>query len=63
MPVIDLNKIRTENHWTNRIKDKARNIGRTVTKKVKEGIDFVKRKSTNCCDFSCGWRNASWNSP
>lgn len=42
MPVIDLNKIKTENHWTNKIKDKARNLGRTVKEKAKEGMDFVK---------------------
>ena len=42
MPVIDLNKIKTENHWTNRVKDGFRKFKRTVTDKTKEGIEFIK---------------------
>lgn len=42
MPVIDLNKIRTENHWTNRLKDKAKEIGKKVVKKTGEAVEFVK---------------------
>ena len=42
MPVIDLKKIRTENHWTNKIKDGVKNFGKTVTKKTKEAVEFVK---------------------
>lgn len=42
MPIIDLRKIRTENHWTNKIKDGARNFGRKVANKTKEAVEFVR---------------------
>lgn len=42
MPVIDLKKIRTENHWTNRVKNGVKKVTRTVVDKTKEGIEFVK---------------------
>lgn len=42
MPVIDLKKIKTENHWTNRLKDGIKNFGRKVSNKAKETMDFVK---------------------
>lgn len=42
MPYIDLKKIRTENHWTNRLKDRFRDFGRKSVRKLKECVDFVK---------------------
>lgn len=42
MPVIDLKKIKTENHWTNRLKDKVKTIGRKMADKAKDTVDFVK---------------------
>lgn len=42
MPYIDLKKVRTENHWTNRLKDGLRDFGRASVCKVKECVDFVK---------------------
>ena len=42
MPVIDLRKIRTENHWTNRLKDKVKNVGRIVVEKGGEAVEFIK---------------------
>lgn len=38
MPVIDLDKIRTENHWTNKVKD----FGRKVVSKGKDIYEYVK---------------------
>lgn len=42
MPVIDLNKIRTEKHWANRFKDGIKKGGYFVKTKVQEGVQFVK---------------------
>ena len=42
MPVIDLNKIKTENHWTNRLKDKAKAIGKKIVQKTGETVEFAK---------------------
>lgn len=38
MPVIDLNQVRTEKHWTNRVKD----FGKKACKKAKETVEYVK---------------------
>ena len=38
MPVIDLNKIKTENHWTNRVK----RFGKAALEKGKDLVDYVK---------------------
>ena len=42
MAVIDLNKIRTEKHWTNRLKDGVKRFGNAVVRKVGEAIEFVR---------------------
>lgn len=42
MPVIDLNKIKTENHWTNKAKDKLKEVGRKTLEKSKEAVEFAK---------------------
>ena len=42
MPVIDLNKIKTENHWTNKAKDKLKEVGRKTWEKTKEAVEFAK---------------------
>ena len=42
MPVIDLNKVRTENHWWCKTKDTAKRLAKATGQKVKETIDYVK---------------------
>ena len=42
MPYIDLNKIKTENHWTNRIKDGVKRFGRKAKEKVVGAVEYVK---------------------
>jgi len=42
MPYIDLNKIKTESHWTNKLKDGAKRVARTVVEKTTDAIMFVK---------------------
>lgn len=42
MPYIDLKKIKTENHWTNRIKDGAKRFGRKAKETVVDAVEFVK---------------------
>lgn len=42
MPYIDLKKIKTEDHWTNRIKDRVKKVGKFACDKVREGVEFVR---------------------
>lgn len=42
MPVIDLNKIRTEKQWQNRLKDGAKKVGKWTLEKSQEAFEFVK---------------------
>jgi hypothetical protein len=42
MPYIDLKKIRTEKHWTNRIKDGVRRIKDQAVEKCKAAVEYAK---------------------
>ena len=42
MPVIDLNKIKTEKHWTNQVKDKAKKAISWTVEKVTHTVEYVK---------------------
>ena len=42
MPVIDLTKIKTEKHWTNRVKDGAKKAANWTKDRIVNTVEYVK---------------------